>query len=43
MKTGVQKAFISGGYQVDIRLLDPVNTWLFSAIFQVFYTLTTIF
>jgi len=45
MTSGVQKASISGRYPVnilDIRMLDSVETWPFSSIFQVFYSLTTI-
>ena len=40
MICGGQKALISGLYPVDIcdiQLLDSVETWMFSAIFQVFY------
>jgi len=42
MISGVQKTLISGWYPIDIldiHLLDLVETWLFSAIFQVFYYL----
>jgi len=45
MISGVQKALISGWYTVDILdvcLLDSVKTYLFSAIFQVFYSLTPV-
>ena len=36
MISDVQKALISDWNQIDIRLLDLVETWLFSAIFQIF-------
>jgi len=42
MISGVQKAMISGWYPVDIldiRMWYSVETWLFSAIFQVFQSL----
>ena len=32
--------WLTGG--LDIRLLDSVETWLFSAIFQFFYSLTIV-
>jgi len=43
--SGVQKVLIYGWYPVDIldiQLLDSVGTWLFLAIFQGFYSLTTV-
>jgi len=46
MISGVQKALISRWYPVDILyiwFLNSVETWLFSAIFQVFYSLTIVY
>jgi len=46
MISGVQKALISRWYPfdiLDIRLLDSVETWLFSAVSKVFYSLTIVY
>jgi len=46
MISGVQTALISGWYPIDIldtRLLKSVKTWVFQSIFQVLYSLTSVF